>query len=221
MRIVSKQRDYYDGVQRTGQDLTLVYVRTPEEVHLNRGEWKFPSFRYFGPIPYWSKTCIIGFCGNIYPMIEMTYDEEKALCYSAKEVDDFLQRTLKKKSWERYCGHAKYRLWNCDQKRAVEFFKECGKVKSSFKKMFDDKQCPIFVAEHANVETVITYNALLRPYEFFRVMDPYTAFQEIAMFMSNFAVPQKPMPVIPDKMKIHSRGFSEWSFRKEPKVKKR
>ncbi len=62
----------------------------------------------------------------------------------------------------------------------------------------------------------ITYNALLRPLNFAKVKDPYTAFQEIAMWVSNLAAPQKDMPIISNKMKIATHGFDEWSFRREP-----
>jgi hypothetical protein len=50
-------------------------------------------------------------------------------------------------------------------------------------------------------------------------MTPYQAFQEIAMWLSNQAVPQKPMPVIDDEMKVATHGFDQHSFRK-PKSKR-
>lgn len=112
----------------------------------------------------------------------------------------------------------------CDFRRKylAQFFDECKKQQDSHKALFEDKRCPIFVAHWSRwtwqrrKNSIIEYNALLRPYEFFRVFDPYTAFQEIAMFMSNLAIPQDPMPVIPDELKAHSRGFDEWSFRRPP-----
>ncbi len=218
MRIISDGKDYYDCVQSFGQDMTLAYVRNPEEIYLKQGEWKFPSL--VGSIPLWGSTCVIGFCGNIYPMIQMCTGEGTVKCFSLEDVDTFLQCTLKKKEWEKYITKSKYKFWKCNREKAFEFFEKCKKLKSSFKQMFDDKQCPVFVAEQSWSTRTITYNPLLRHYEFFRVFDTYTAFQEIAMFLSNYAVPQKPMPVIPNELKLRSKGFTDQSFRapfKDPK----
>jgi hypothetical protein len=84
--------------------------------------------------------------------------------------------------------------------------------------MFEEKRCPVFVAQASSRYSsgTIEWNALLNQHDFMRVFDPYTAFQEIEMFMSNLAIPQKPMPVIPDELKAESKGFDKWSFRKLP-----
>ena len=41
------------------------------------------------------------------------------------------------------------------------------------------------------------------------------------MFISNLAVPLKPIPKIDDKTMAEIKGFDKWSFRKEPGKKKR
>jgi hypothetical protein len=40
------------------------------------------------------------------------------------------------------------------------------------------------------------------------------------MFMSNLAVPLKPVPEISDKIMVDIKGFDKWSFRKPPQDKK-
>ncbi len=62
----------------------------------------------------------------------------------------------------------------------------------------------------------IVYNASLKELEFFRLFDPYTAFQEISMFLGGLAVPLKEIPQVPDKIMVGIKGFDQWSFRKLP-----
>jgi hypothetical protein len=57
--------------------------------------------------------------------------------------------------------------------------------------------------------------------EFYRVFDPYQAYQEVAMWLSNQAVPIKPIPEMSDEIKAESKGFNKFSFRKDPSSKKR
>lgn len=89
---------------------------------------------------------------------------------------------------------------------------------------FDKHRSPIFVAELSTVTNQcgcrITYNAQLKPLEFFRVFDPYQAYQEVAMWLSNQAVPLKPIPEMTDEIKIQSKGFDKFSFRKAKTKKK-
>ena len=60
-------------------------------------------------------------------------------------------------------------------------------------------------------------NPILRPLEFFRVFGAYAAYQEIEMYLSNQAIPQKKMPEISDEMKALAHGFDKYSFRAEKK----
>ena len=81
MRIVSDFHDYYDAVQATGQDQTLVYLRTRKEVELDRNSFPFPVF---GGTPWTNVNyrsgrkgvtvvqSVVGFCGKVYPMLQLT-----------------------------------------------------------------------------------------------------------------------------------------------------
>jgi hypothetical protein len=60
-------------------------------------------------------------------------------------------------------------------------------------------------------------NPRLEPTEFYRALDPFSAFQNLHMFLSNKAKEEKPMPIISDEMRAQSKGFDKWSFRKQPK----
>ncbi len=65
-------------------------------------------------------------------------------------------------------------------------------------------------------EYKIVYNACLKELDFFKVIDTYTAFQELQMFMGGMARPNKPIPHVSDKNMVSIKGFDEWSFRKPP-----
>jgi hypothetical protein len=63
-------------------------------------------------------------------------------------------------------------------------------------------------------------NPILRAYEFAKAVDPYTAFQEISMWVCNFVGTQKPDTVeISDKDKVTQHGYNEKSFRHPTKLK--
>lgn len=55
----------------------------------------------------------------------------------------------------------------------------------------------------------------LKDFEFYRVLDPFRCYQEIAMYVGGvLPKPGKPMVEISDKSKITKHGMDKWSFRK-------
>lgn len=68
----------------------------------------------------------------------------------------------------------------------------------------------------------IVFNDKLEPLEFYRVIDPYTAFQEIDMYIGNILVGvNDSVPAVSDKDMIEAKGFDNKSFRKDPSKKRR
>lgn len=65
--------------------------------------------------------------------------------------------------------------------------------------------------------TRVINNARLADYDFFRVIDPVTAYQELDMFISGvLSSASNQMVVTEDKYKIQAAGFDDRSFRKPP-----
>ncbi len=250
MRIISDQHDYYDSVQRSGQDRSLVYVRKPQEIRVPWKKWPFPQF-----YDWYTNICqyTIGFCGKIYPMLHLSSgaygDNCSRQCYNIDEVDALMAGKLSAHDNRVYLGEAKnrrtkwgWRRHSMTRKDYVKLFEEYRVKQDAFADMFTpvpnhmgssrvghsarlsaeneihpQKISPIFVAWiRSHNEGIITYNAKLKPHEFFRIFEPYAAFQEISMFMASQAMPEKTMPVIPDVLKAESKGFNEWSFRTPP-----
>jgi len=87
--------------------------------------------------------------------------------------------------------------------------------------IFREINAPIFVYDtmNGNNATFIV-NALLKKYEFYKVIDAFTAFNEIQMFIGGvLGTGENDIIVIDDKYKIKKHGFDKWSFRREAKTK--
>jgi len=249
MKIASSFHDYYDTVQATGQDQTLVYRRTRKEVWLDRETFPFPVFggRF---LPFYGRRLtapflavvqsVIGFCGKIHLLLQLSHQRQHephpktALCYSLTDVDEFVEAHFRRHHVEGYRwkprGLRRFadRCWPMEQRREEfeRLFETYASKESAFGSVFLDSGCPIFVAstwwgrrgprDGCKRQYRIVYNECLNELEFFRVMDTYTAYQEIQMFLGNLAQPNKPIPEIPDKDMVSIKGFDKWSFRKPP-----
>ena len=227
MRIISKTHDYYDAVQKYGQDNTIIYLRDEREEKLM--EWLFPSinFGWNGLYKHFFTIGAVGFCGKVYPMISPTsYGLNGVGCgklvdtcfFNYEEFEAHLKTVLKKREFEKWSEkptgiRKRYRSGSCPD-NIKEFYKT--PQDSKWTKYFET--APLFIAWADNNwkrRGKIIYDTPLKAVEFFRVVDTATAFQELSMFMANRAIPQKKMPVVPDALKVETHGFDKYSFRKD------
>lgn len=89
--------------------------------------------------------------------------------------------------------------------------------------LFYEYKVPYFVIKHTGIEGAantghsLILNPCLSDYKFYQILDPYTCFQEIEMFMNNQIVrPDDPyIAPVDDKTKAESHGFNKFSFRKD------
>lgn len=243
MYIISKHKDYYDSVAHSkGIDKTIIYNRKTEEIAdsefyndvraLYRKNQKikcyFPSEQQLN---YYSKkglkefhTAIIGFCGKIYPILIATYyvpatsrytmvTEEKVIIHDLDKIREM-----------------------CDKK--ISYFNP--KKFSNYEEMFTSKnildiffkyKTPCFMLTNVDVGVFgivgrdnknLILNPCLKDYEFFKVVDPFQAFQEIEMFISGvLGINSQKIIEVSDKSKIEGHGFDyKTSFRKEKEPKK-
>ena len=224
MRIKSDFHDYYDSVQKLGQDKDLVWVRKRRREEL-AFTWKLPWYQQ-----QWSRNevwAIIGFCGKIYGVIRIVktirnYPEEEVFyCHGIDAVDITLKRILTEEDYTAYCcdrpdNRHKRLTWARQRRNVVNFFTECEQGRNAFEGQFITAQSPVFIKEVCGKKQTLTWNASLKEWEFFRVMEPYTAFQELQMYWAGLAKPEKPIPIVSDKDMALAKGFDHWSFRKEP-----
>lgn len=249
MRINSGFHDYYDVVMGEGQDQSLVYQRhKTEELMESFPFHSYYNYSHRENSPIQVKSHHIGFCGKIYTVLEMFPTKFGALntkeardhrrwCYTLEDVDGFVKTNFKSDDVANYFAKGYAWAYNYRRHNFETFFKKEEEFRQSVERraapLFENLR-PIFVAEYDPVwEKIgkwgskqtsagkIAFNCSLKQYEFYRIFPPFQAFQEINMWLSNQAVPIKPIPEIPDETMAEIKGFDKWSFRKEPGKKKR
>lgn len=223
MLIVSKFKDYYDSVAYSkGIDKTIVYKRetlyvkthyseinTPREVDISKNK----KLRYF----------VVGFCGKLYG--GGIYNEIKngainkiKIIYDVDNIKTFLKDNSKDiKDLKYYLS----RVDNLIDEKYEKYFREYNTSSfvifggSDIWMLTKDK-----IKDPAN-EQHLSINHNLKEVEFYKVMDPYAAFQEIEMYISGvLGNSEKEIINISDKDKIMGHGFDyKHSFRKEKENK--
>ena len=239
MRILSKFKDYYDSALAFGEDNSVVYRRLESTVPLRKLDidWlkelkkKEPNvslhtesntLRRIHGFEDISESFIIGFCERLYPCIHLKISDSKEVyAYSYDEVIDFLKKyklhkTLK--DFERDDGW----FWN-SKKNLIDFF---ALKSDDFQKFFLESKTPVFKIDFQGGkrqnEPRVILNPQLSESSFVRVVDPFTAYQELSMYIGGILGIDAPeIAEISDKSQIEKKGFNECSFRKMPDTRKR
>jgi hypothetical protein len=235
MLIKSDFRDYYDHAMKHGVDRSVVYKRYQRkaETETRKASMYFPSLGKAGMSHRFevkAEDFVIGFCGLVYPVVRLSPDgwlfdkerrEKTRTAFSIKEVDDYVRKEFRAKDSNWYFGRYGAR------KRFEIHFENVADENGRHAKAFEDNRSPIFVWARRDVfsggkwesKVEITWDAKLEPFEFIRMFEPYTAYQEIAMWLNNQAEPRKPIPEISDEIMVEIKGFDKrYSFRKDKRA---
>ena len=229
--IDKKHKDYYDGVVGTmGVDKSIVFERKMVEIYekskfpksFQRGGWgdknklsQFFSYRCKTDKYDNASHFIVGFCGKLYLGFKMERDNPNERFFGDKiidftyDVNYFVDIFNPHWSFNEFTDYVNLiKKFDC-----LEIHRELNTpiflFDSNLKMKYGKDECFII-------------NPLLKNYEFYKVFDTFTAFQEIQMYISGvLGVGENTTIEVSDKDKIISRGFDyKWSFRKEPKEKK-
>jgi hypothetical protein len=207
MRIISKFNDYYDSVQNQGFDKDCLYLRESKRIQIKSSfELGYRTQSGLIQVNY----ALLGFCGEIYYIVE-TYDMESgALDYGVYTKPQIIEKLKGKKK--------KY-FFSLD--RDLLF---ANQDESKLKELFHTHQAPLFLItrdkENSNIQN-IDLNPSLKKLNFQKTKDPFTAYQEIYQYVSGVLnSPENKMVKLSDKDKIDKHGFDKWSFRKQSKEKK-
>lgn len=247
MKVISSYHDYYDSAL-IHHDNDVIYQRTPIEIKIETGvsplyldifnkfdkylfknywfnatnfqEWRFDDvdlasynkrlqFKHIRDFTISQFKFLIIFCGKIYPGIEyrqiftdtkmptiktFVYDEPTALAY-------LNNRKIKLKG-------------KSDNSYLKNFFSNSGKsVETEF--LINNKITNIILLE----DKKLLINSRLATFEFYKVFDVYTCYQELEMWMSGtLSYPQNMMIEVEDKIKVTKHGFDkQYGFRTRPK----
>lgn len=241
MRIISKFHDYYDFISATGVDTTVIYLRKETESYYNikertgdlfmalesnqsfvddvlRGIIALRGFRVekedqIHPI-------LLLFCGKLFLGIE-----QQGVFYWQKNVflDTAVEKNKKKKmnrvDYERMLRYKR----NIEEVfLLVESFNKNSEFLISIHRTL---KAPIVLIQPAlgpQGERIkfgllkITTNPMLREIGFVSVVDPFSAFQQISMFLTNILLTEPiKTDIISDEVKLIKRGFDKWSFKKQ------
>lgn len=221
MLIVSKQKDFYDGVVGTvGVDKTIVYNRNMIEIDEKNYPLIFKNkyrgiqndspllrlgdyVRYNYDIAY--GYFIIGFCGKLYVGWKMyskkNLNSPTIITYDFNQISQHI-------NGHKHWGNIENDLDYVNNYDALPLFRELN--------------TPVFVYDGKFSATLfgnnsqLVINPILNNYNFYKVVDSFTAFQEIQMFLGGvLGGNEKEIIEVADKYKILGHGYDKWSFRKE------
>ena len=246
MRIISDFKDYYDGPQGSDGDPTPLFLRKEQSLEARTAPYagalwpncEVPAINSFENI-----RGVIAFCGRsyVYWRIDGSY------CYTLQQVVTALTRLLESRkglAWVGYKNDVKAIQRALDIAKDESYRPTPRKSKWSPAPALCPRSWATYCEESKNYrvkdEVFIHYrspilaierdtlrvNPNLKSFGFHSVMDPYTAYQELSMFMDNNMAQQlDPIPKMTDELKVHAHGFNQWSFRthKEdsPKARKK
>jgi hypothetical protein len=163
------------------------------------------------------------FCGKVYRGIKIVVGMYPYYCYTVDEVnavfknyDSILPEKLLDKRRTVYglrnlSSEEFLNVESLNKYFTVKDYSDiCIANKYVIASWFGDTHCSSFI---------IKLNCRLQDYEFYRVFDPYSAYQELSMYVDGMlAYPGNIVTDIPDEYKIESKGFDKkYGFRTRPK----
>ena len=226
MRIFSKFKDYYDGALAFGHDESVVYERTRTgynhedttapaplvafdkalKARLKEGsDWRQnETFEYL----------TLGFCGKVY-CLAVPDSHQGSAFYNDKTVDftqyygdlDTLKRLFPQV--EEANKRIRYEYSQYKYPRHLGVVEEQDNI-------FLTLGVPVFaVFPHHYGGEMYVLNPCLKDVGFFRIVEPYQAFQQLEQYLSNVLLRPDVAPApVDDKTKIRSHGFdAEYGFR--------
>jgi len=236
MKIISKFHDYYDGASGLYDPVPL-YVRETKQEYLKKMDRDVvealeEAVDLRNDMPTLSRpfsarqSGIIFFCGQCYPF----YFVFEEYCFSIERIIKLYENMekaavgLEKKEYANI-------LKNLNKERVSSFSRVANWLdKGSWKqsvpegrkihdKAFIKLGAPVFVLyRDCWGDIQLTINPMLKNYNFASLVDPYTAYQEISMYLGNqLAVKMNPNIKRTDNDIRDSKGFDGWSFRRHKK----
>lgn len=231
MRIISKYHDYYDSVQKQGFDNTIVFERVNSVISgefpikfehriwgASEDSLKFyypDSYPYVvgrGPKKYELTSLFIGVAGKLYKSLYVnacspTKVDDK-LVYSLEALQTFLDafdiHIPMKKEIPKYSSLKTVEEFNTYFNYPVDI--------SNW--MIENKLAIVAMDRRQFKDKTLEVNPCLKNFDFQKIVDPYTMFQELEQWISGVLTNNPIIPEPSDKEKVGIHGFTEWSFRK-------
>ena len=236
MRIVSDFRDYYDAVARTGVDPTVVYRRECRDLRRPNGGGYFPGDG--GRTTCYDQTVLhsfagrIAFCGEIFHFVSRylpapTRWSERGYVSTPWRRTVHYDRETMRQVWDELTPfysrhHDGFDEWASRTSDLVPLFHEhASPVLLSVDRGLDERHRLVGAAariRYGGEGQGLIVSPCLADFEFFRVVDPYSAFQRIAGFVSGvLGGAARETVEISDRDRVVKAGFDlKTSFRRPP-----
>jgi len=227
MLIDSAHHDFYDSITAWGIDKTVVYRRHGKSRVLTRAlDNLIPQGRYRGnQDQIGARFRVIGFCGRIYPLVEITKNLEPRILSYDPDATIRIMREI----GISVPGYA----WGSWRRPGLETEKQIHDVFNPknydpFLDFFRSEHTPTFIAgRQLKVPDAkltrgecarVWANPVLRDWGFASIVPPAQAFQDIYMYLSGvLGTGEKETVVIDDKHKAIAHGHDgRYSFRTAP-----
>lgn len=231
MRIKSNFKDYYDGLQRTDQEIEPLYLRKQSMVKVASLPIGVDYKNLIDASPF-----ILGLCDKIYPILRISKpNPDNALkplythCYSIEDYDSELKSRLSKRDFNFWMGDDNRRRAGLNRKVVAAWFSDPWSTEQ-YRYYKGDKtplefcsnyKTPVWLGPVYNSKEkgqYITLNPYLSEIGLARIIPPWQAYQDIRVWLSNQAWPNKPIPNVSDADLLIAKGFDpKTSFRKQPR----
>lgn len=216
MLIVSKFHDYYDTAAVYGIDKTIVYRRTERDVKLKIAKLPWIRYNEHRPRRIDIFNRVIGFCGRYIPYIKIEWTVAVGIYsyhfYEAEKLIQFMElNKIDAKSY--YYGS---REVNLNKYNEVKNFFQNVEPYNILSHLWYQHKTPVW--RYNDNKNLLTLDPCLKDCEFFKMVAPPQAFQDIQSYISGvLGVDSKPMIEVSDEVKAASRGHDgKYSFRKPP-----
>jgi hypothetical protein len=240
MDIVSPFKDYYDSALRRGLSSTLRFHRKTESFGYNNEEDPVVVAHRFmlQDLPRSVSTnekkgtsiklspFRVAFCGKLYNALRAQYwdspivwDREdparSEFIYTTENLGRFLSDAGFAPD-DNAKHNSPSKRWTESLPPVMDYL--AAEPSSRHHGFFVANSEAIVLAKPEAYNTLrVELNPCLADVSFFKVMDPWQAFQELEMFLGGIAAPEnRPPVIIADKDRIMQHGFDKMSFRKAP-----
>ncbi|MGB0430630.1 MAG: hypothetical protein ACPGLV_09165 [Bacteroidia bacterium] len=239
MKIITKYKDYYDGLQALGQDKANIYIRnedlkvidTPSDFKGLEGlifsNQKARSYikKKTGLYKehYYAHKFGLGFCGKVYFGIRVLHvvNNEVENANTFYKADAF--RAYERQLLESYYPNKMSLVVNPN----INKFSELSTTSNQYGYYFHKLKAPVFVypayaywhtTEYTihslefeyKYKTAFIVNPILKEFQFYKQFDPHTCYQELAQFNGGVLTNNESTDGgLDDLGKVKSHGFDE------------
>lgn len=225
MRIISDFHDYYDIGLSYGIDPKCIYNRKEIELAINeetntelaRFLYKdrlivsLARAYYLEPVP-----TVILFCGKLFinwQICDKNNPDKSINIYDKDYITNYFI--------EHRPGYYSKKYWPIDIRKNMEKrYNLLDRLNSSTELIQINRSinAPIALLEYHSKFTTVIINPQLSKYDFQKIYDPYTAFQELSLFIPAYLKNEPETIDISDKDKAKQHGYNKHSFRHPVKM---